>query len=605
MKLTRKLLIPTLLLVGIGFVGLLITQTLNDLRDARVTEQNNMEFLSQALQSRLQAMESFAVALALENAENPEIQAAFAARDRERLTELTLPAYLTLDQEFSVPQNQFHLPPATSFLRLHQLDSFGDDLSSFRFTVLQANELKQPVSGLEIGRGGLGMRGVAPVSYQNEHIGTVEFGLNVDQSFIDDLKNQYGADWQILLRREPAEIATFTGAVAEAVGPSDDLILQASTLETSFFAPEDSYARVLANEPVLSNNIQFNDTEFTIYSVPLYDFSENIIGVVEIISDRTAILQAQTNKTQTTSLIAVLTLFVVGLGTVLIATKVLHPIQDIAEMATAITAGDLSRTIPVSSNDELGTLANDFNIMAGNLKDLIETLEQRVSERTHALETSMQVSQSLTTILDQEQLLSEVVEQIRTAFDYYNVQIYLFDETASKLVMAGGTGQAGQIMLAKGYALKSGQGLIGQAAANNELVLVSDVQAAPNWLPNPLLPETRAELAVPITYRSEVMGVLDVQHHVVGDLDEEDARTLQLIAAQVAIALRNVRLYEEVQVIAVRESTVNEINQRIRSAADIDTVLRIAAKEIGQATNARRASIKLGHNTPDNGRSNQ
>lgn len=119
-------------------------------------------------------------------------------------------------------------------MRLHQLDSFGDDLSTFRFTVLEANATNQPVSGLEIGRGGLGMRGVVPVNYQNNHIGTVEFGLNVDQKLLADLKNQYGVDWQILLRREPAEIATFTGAVADAVGPTEELILQASTLETPF-----------------------------------------------------------------------------------------------------------------------------------------------------------------------------------------------------------------------------------------------------------------------------------------------------------------------------------------------------------------------------------
>ncbi|MCA9876104.1 MAG: hypothetical protein KC441_20670, partial [Anaerolineales bacterium] len=219
MKITRKLLVPTLLLVGIGLISLLLVQTFNDLRDSTIQEQENLEFLNQAFQSRLQAMESFAVALALETAQNEEVQAAFAARDRERLAELTLPAYQALDEEFNIPQHQFHLPPATSFLRLHQPDNFGDDLSSFRFTVLQANEAKQPTSGLEIGRGGLGMRGVVPVNYQGSHIGTVEFGLNVDQNLIEELKKQYDADWQILLSRKPAEIATFAGSVANASGP--------------------------------------------------------------------------------------------------------------------------------------------------------------------------------------------------------------------------------------------------------------------------------------------------------------------------------------------------------------------------------------------------
>lgn len=160
MTITRKVILPTLLILGIGFLGLLLVQTQNDLQSRHhQNEQSNMEFLFQTWQSRLQAMESFAVALALETAQNPEVEAAFAAKDRERLTELTLPAYLALDEAFDIPQSQFHLPPATSFLRLHQLSSFGDNLSTFRFTVLEANAINKPVSGLEIGRGGLGCAG--------------------------------------------------------------------------------------------------------------------------------------------------------------------------------------------------------------------------------------------------------------------------------------------------------------------------------------------------------------------------------------------------------------------------------------------------------------
>ena len=606
MTITRKMLIPTLVLLGIGFVILLVTQAWSDFQSSTAVEQNNMELLSQNWNSRLQAMESFAVALALEAASNPDVQVAFAAHDRERLTELTLPAYLALDEKFSVPQNQFHLPPATSFLRLHQLDSFGDDLSDFRFTVMAANEQKQPVSGLEIGRGGLGMRGVVPVSYQNEHIGTVEFGLDVDQALLENLKAQYGADWQILLRREPAEIATFAGAVENAAGPTSDLILQATTLETPIFSSVENYTRVLADQPVLDNDVKFDNTEYAVYSIPLHDFSDNIIGVVEIVTDRTAVIEAQTNRILTAVAVVIISMFVVGLALAFVTTRALHPIQDLADMATAIADGDLSRTIPVTSNDELGVLAKDFNTMAANLKELVETLEQRVRERTHALETTMQVSQSLTTILEQEQLVSEVVGQIRTAFDYYHVHIYLLDNTTGRLIMAGGTGEASQTMLASGHALRLGQGLVGQAAARKELVLVPNVLQSRDWLPNPLLPETKAEAATPIMYRGEVLGVIDVQHNVIEGLDEEDARTLQAVAAQVAIALRNVRLYEEAREKAVREATINEINQRIRSAADVDSVLRIAAKEIGKATNARRTSVTLGQETHErNGRSQQ
>ncbi|MBK8930856.1 MAG: hypothetical protein IPM76_00780 [Chloroflexi bacterium] len=115
-----------------------------------------------------------------------------------------------------------------------------------------------------------------------------------------------------MLRREPAEIATFTGAVADAVGPTEELILQASTLETPFFAPTAVYDQVLTNQPILSNDIKVNNTEYAIYSVPLYDFSQNIIGVLEIVTDRTSILQAQTEKVVTTAVLSLFSLVVVG-----------------------------------------------------------------------------------------------------------------------------------------------------------------------------------------------------------------------------------------------------------------------------------------------------
>ncbi len=286
--------------------------------------------------------------------------------------------------------------------------------------------------------------------------------------------------------------------------------------------------------------------------------------------------------------------FLTGLVGAFMARRLAAPLVGLSNTANEVAGGNLAVEAKVAGPAEIAQVASAFNAMTSRLRDLIGSLEQRVADRTAALATSTEVSRRLSTILDQKELVSAVVNEVKNAFDYYHVHIYLYDEKQENLVMAGGTGEAGQTMLNRQHKMLRGRGLVGRAAETNQVVLVADTRADPGWLPNPLLPDTRSEVAVPIAVGEQVLGVLDVQHNVAGGLSQQDSDLLLSIANQVAIAVQNTRLFSLAQREAEREAAISVIGQKIQAATSVEAVLQTALRELSSATGAQRAGIQIG-----------
>ncbi len=234
----------------------------------------------------------------------------------------------------------------------------------------------------------------------------------------------------------------------------------------------------------------------------------------------------------------------VGVGQLLIG-----PLARLTDTAARVSAGDLTAQAHVESQDEVGALAAAFNAMTGRLRSMIDTLGERVSERTQQLQTVVDISQRLTAILDLSDLLHQVVTVTKETFNYYHVHIYLLDDEGENLIVAEGYGQAGAELKRQAHSISfnAPQSLVARAARERKVITVENVRDDPNWLPNELLPDTQAEMAVPVMIGDDIVGVLDVQSDRVGGLTTEDEAIQQALANQVAVAVRNARAFSRTQ----------------------------------------------------------
>ena len=292
-----------------------------------------------------------------------------------------------------------------------------------------------------------------------------------------------------------------------------------------------------------------------------------------------------------------ISLVIAGVLGFLAARQITHPIRALATTARAISEGEMLQQVEVTSRDEVGELAGAFNRMTIQLRDLIGTLEERIQKRTQRLEIVATLSERLSAILKLEELLAEVVNRIQESFGYYHAHIYLLDDKRENLVVAAGTGEAGAEMKVKGHRipLDAPASLVARAARTGQIVRVDNVRETEEWLPNPLLPDTYSEMAVPIilSAKGQVVGVLDVQEDEMAGLDEGDAALLRSLANQVAVAIRNAHLFAEVET-ALAEA--REVQRRfVEQAWDRSQIVRQGRGRVqfslGESTTLSEAAL--------------
>ncbi len=306
-----------------------------------------------------------------------------------------MPTWVALDGRYNVPLCQFHVPPATSFLRLHNLEAYGDDQSDFRQSVVDAMTERVPVAGLELGRAGLGIRGVSPVWYGADFIGTVEFGLSFDDRSLRAYADSFGLALQVHLfaRREGIEI--FDAVQLGEPEHDGEIRHYATTLhqDVELDVPIEVFREVRESRVPSVVRLIDRGVHYAVLVGPLYDDSDAVIGTVAIIVDRTdTVHQIELGQVYVV-LIGLAVMIVTGVLSYNSIRNLIAPLAAMAESAQRIASGDLTQRIPVTSQNEVGVLAGAFNDMVASLSGLLEqitTTSDRLSDFGERLAEEME-----------------------------------------------------------------------------------------------------------------------------------------------------------------------------------------------------------------------
>ena len=246
----------------------------------------------------------------------------------------------------------------------------------------------------------------------------------------------------------------------------------------------------------------------------------------------------------------------------ILARRLTIPLVNLTNTASRIARGEIQLQAKVGGAQEIASLAVAFNTMTSQLRDLIDSLEQRVVSRTSALEESTSnvekrasqleaiadVASSVVSLQDVDQLLPYITKTISERFGFYHVGIFLLSEDKEYAILQAANSEGGKRMLARKHQLRVGQeGIVGYSVDQKRAHIALDVGEDAVYFNNPDLPATHSEMALPLLIGSDVIGALDVQSERPNAFSNEDIEVLTILANQVAVAIENARLFQQSQ----------------------------------------------------------
>jgi GAF domain-containing protein len=194
------------------------------------------------------------------------------------------------------------------------------------------------------------------------------------------------------------------------------------------------------------------------------------------------------------------------------------------------------------------SISDQLQTQSRELEEMVAVRTRGLVRRAVQLQTTADIAKLATEISEPDLLMNQAVELIRERFGYYHASIFLMDTTGNWANLSASTGEAGRKMLARRHRLAMGSAsIVGWVTSNRLPRIALNVEQDPFHFTNPLLPDTNAEMAVPLMVGQRLIGALDIQSTESEAFDEDDVRTLEGIASELAVSIENTRLQREMQ----------------------------------------------------------
>ena len=418
-SISKKVNIPIIIAIIVGIIIILVNYvySVNDIENDVYKEQSKSLHL--LYREAIESKENVGITNAINISKNYSVVRALLENNRT----IAINGLSSISKEFkentSYKNIKIHIHDKNlhSFLRAWKPTKFGDDLSSFRKTIVHVKKSQKPLVAIELGRAGLVLRGLSPVLYNGNYLGSVEFmqGLN---SIVKYSRKVYNTDVVILMKNEFLSTAT---ALKKAPKIAN------YTLAVKEDVVNKNFMNDLKNIDISKIDTYIKTKNYFVVSTPITDFSNRVVGYA-VIGKNLSILNAIIDKAKNSMIralfiIIVSYLVILAFAMLIINRVVVIPIKELDDIADELSQGDadLSKRLPVRSKDELGHASTSFNTFIEKVEILANKAQESAKEAQHkAVEIEESMKQNSLNLSLSEKMIEGSISNANNLRDSMN-----------------------------------------------------------------------------------------------------------------------------------------------------------------------------------------